>query len=76
MLRLVGHPVAVNPDELAQIAEREGWEILRFERLGRRIKAVAALIAMGLVGTAGLVVAARRTAGVPPASPRSRVGRS
>ena len=54
MLRLVGHPVAVNPDtELAQIAEREGWEVLRFEQLGRRLKAVAALVAMGLVGTAG-----------------------
>ena len=77
MLRLVGHPVAVNPDnELAKIAEREGWEILRFEQLGRRLKALAALVAMGLVGTAGRAVASRRVAGVPPASPRSRVGRS
>ena len=77
MLRLVGHPVAVNPDnELSQIAEREGWEILRFEQLGRRLKAVAALVAMGLVGTAGRAVATRRAGGVPPASPRSRTGGS
>ena len=74
MLRLVGHPVAVNPDrELEQIARAEGWEVLRFERLGRRIKAAAALVAMGLVGQAGRTVAARR-AGVPPAAPRSRRG--
>ena len=37
MLRLVGHPVAVNPDkELARVARAEGWEIMRFERLGPR----------------------------------------
>ena len=39
MLRLVGHPVAVNPDaELGRVAREEGWEILRFERLGRRLR--------------------------------------
>ena len=39
MLRAVGHPVAVNPDsELARVAREEGWEILRFERLGRRLR--------------------------------------
>jgi HAD superfamily hydrolase (TIGR01490 family) len=72
MLRLVGHPVAVNPDsDLQQIATAEGWEILHFERLGRRLKAAAALLAMGLVGHAGRTVATRR-AGVPPAAPRAR----
>ena len=76
MLRLVGHPVAVNPDaELERVATDEGWEILRFERLGRRLKAVAALVAMGLVGQAGRTVAVRR-AGVPPAAPRARGRRS
>ena len=36
MLRAVGHPVAVNPDaELARVAREEGWEIMRFETLGR-----------------------------------------
>ena len=39
MLRLVGHPVAVNPDaELGRVARDEGWEVLRFERLGRRLR--------------------------------------
>jgi HAD superfamily hydrolase (TIGR01490 family) len=76
MLRLVGHPVAVNPDaDLALIAAQEGWEVLRFEQFGRRLKALAALLAMGLVGTAGRAVARRRSSGVPPASPRTRAGR-
>ena len=54
MLRAVGHPVAVNPDkELARIARAEGWEILRFERLGRRLRvAGAAALAAGLGGAA------------------------
>ncbi len=72
MLRLVGHPVAVNPDaELERVAREAGWEVLRFERLGRRLKALAALAAMGLVGTAGRA-AVRRGGGIPPAAPRAR----
>jgi hypothetical protein len=50
MLRLVGHPVAVNPDkELGRVAREEGWEIMRFERLGRtlRVAAAAALLSGG-----------------------------
>jgi HAD superfamily hydrolase (TIGR01490 family) len=54
MLRLVGHPVAVNPDaELARVAREEGWEIMRFERLGRRLRiaggvaAAASALAVG-----------------------------
>jgi HAD superfamily hydrolase (TIGR01490 family) len=47
MLRAVGHPVAVNPDTpLLRIAREEGWEVLRFERLGRRLKIVAAALAV------------------------------
>jgi HAD superfamily hydrolase (TIGR01490 family) len=43
MLRLVGHAVAVNPDaELARVAREEGWEIMRFERLGLRLRIAAA----------------------------------
>jgi HAD superfamily hydrolase (TIGR01490 family) len=46
MLRAVGHPVVVNPDrELARVAAAEGWEVMRFETLGRRLKIVAALAA-------------------------------
>ena len=47
MLEAVGHPVVVNPDPaLAAIAKREGWQAMRFERLGRRL-------AIGPAGTAG-----------------------
>lgn len=54
MLRAVGHPVAVNPDsELARVAAQEGWEIMRFERLGRRLKMLAAGVAAAAVGGAG-----------------------
>jgi HAD superfamily hydrolase (TIGR01490 family) len=54
MLRVVGHPVAVNPDaELARVAREEGWEIMRFDRLGRRLRIFAALTAAGLLGVSG-----------------------
>jgi HAD superfamily hydrolase (TIGR01490 family) len=54
MLRLVGHPVAVNPDrELERIAHENAWEIMRFERLGRRIKV---LLAAGAAATAAAAV--------------------
>jgi HAD superfamily hydrolase (TIGR01490 family) len=63
MLRLVGHPVAVNPDaELGRVARVEGWEILRFERLGRRLRVLgAAGVAAGLGGL-GSIVLSRRSA--------------
>jgi HAD superfamily hydrolase (TIGR01490 family) len=73
MLRVVGHPVVVNPDhELAAIAKKEGWAVLRFDRLGRRLKAGAALAgaaAAGGIGTAALAARARaaRAAGPPAA---------
>jgi HAD superfamily hydrolase (TIGR01490 family) len=55
MLRLVGHPVAVNPDaELARVARAEGWEILRFERLGRRLRVGVAAVALGGIGSVAL----------------------
>jgi HAD superfamily hydrolase (TIGR01490 family) len=62
MLRAVGHPVAVNPDpELAQVAREEGWEVLRFDRLGRRLKAAAALAGAAVAGGAGsAAIAVRR----------------
>ena len=61
MLRAVGHPVVVNPDnELARVARDEGWEIMRFDKLGRRLKLGAAVGAVGVIGaTAGGVAAAR-----------------
>jgi HAD superfamily hydrolase (TIGR01490 family) len=61
MLRAVGQPVVVNPDaELRRVAREQGWEIMRFERLGRRLKAVAAFAFAALVGTGVRTVAVRR----------------
>jgi hypothetical protein len=54
MLRAVGHPVAVNPDaELARVAREEGWEIMRFDRLGRRLRLAGGATAIGLLGVGG-----------------------
>jgi hypothetical protein len=59
MLRAVGHPVVVNPDtELGRVARQEGWEVMRFEQLGRRLKAGAAVVLMALVGGGTRVVVA------------------
>jgi HAD superfamily hydrolase (TIGR01490 family) len=61
MLRAVGHPVAVNPDaELARVAVAEGWDVLRFETLGRRLKLGAAVVAAAAAGQVGRRVATRR----------------
>jgi len=64
MLEAVGHPVAVNPDNaLERIARERGWQIMRFDRLGRRVKLGAAVCGVALVGVGGGYVAARmRTA--------------
>jgi HAD superfamily hydrolase (TIGR01490 family) len=61
MLRAVGNPVAVNPDPpLAAIAREEGWQTLRFERLGRRLTAVAVTILATVAGFGATRVAAHR----------------
>lgn len=58
MLRAVGHAVVVNPDaELTRIARGEGWEIVRLDRLGRRLKVLGAL--GGGAAAAGIGMAAR-----------------
>ncbi|UGS35034.1 HAD family hydrolase [Capillimicrobium parvum] len=60
MLRAVGHPVAVNPDaELARVAREEGWEVMRFETLGRRLKIGAAAVAVAAAGTVARKVVRR-----------------
>jgi HAD superfamily hydrolase (TIGR01490 family) len=62
MLRAVGHAVVVNPDvELTRIAREEGWEVLRLDRLGRRLKVAAALA--GGTAAAGMGAALRGVAG-------------
>jgi hypothetical protein len=61
MLRAVGNPVAVNPDPpLATIAREEGWQTLRFERLGRRLLAVGVTLIATVAGVSASRVAARR----------------
>jgi HAD superfamily hydrolase (TIGR01490 family) len=67
MLRAVGHPVAVNPDpELARIARAEGWRVMRFDRLRRRLRIAAAL---------GGVAAAAGTTGYVAGELRPRLAR-
>lgn len=61
MLRVVGHPVAVNPDKpLLRTAREEGWEVMRFERLGTRLRFLGAAVVGTLVGAAGVAVTRRR----------------
>jgi HAD superfamily hydrolase (TIGR01490 family) len=61
MLRAVGNPVAVNPDPaLAAIARQEGWQTMRFERLGRRLVALAVTLLATVAGFGASRVAARR----------------
>ncbi|WP_249021211.1 HAD family phosphatase [Conexibacter sp. S30A1] len=44
MLRAVGHPVAVNPDaELERLAREAGWQIMRLDRLGLKLRLAGAL---------------------------------
>jgi HAD superfamily hydrolase (TIGR01490 family) len=63
MLRAVGHPVAVNPDaELAAVAAEEGWQVMRFEQLGRRLAIAGTTLAAAAIGGMGTVLAARRGA--------------
>jgi HAD superfamily hydrolase (TIGR01490 family) len=71
MLRAVRHAVVVNPDpHLRRIAVEEGWETLHLDRLGRRLKVLAALGAGTALAGLGRVVreralAARSDAGAP-----------
>src|SRR4051795_12487516 len=60
MMRAVGHPVAVNPDsELERVAREEGWQIMRFDKLGRRLRIAAVSAGLALVGGGGGYAAAR-----------------
>lgn len=61
MLELVGNPVAVNPDaELLALSRERGWQVMRFERLGRRLAVGASLLTAGVVGGGGSLYARRR----------------
>ena len=72
MLEAVGHPVAVNPDApLAEVAKREGWEVLRFEKLGKRLRIGIGMLLAAALGSSGTWLARRRAA----AKPRVRLPR-
>jgi HAD superfamily hydrolase (TIGR01490 family) len=61
MLRLVGHPVVVNPDkELLRVARAEGWQVMRFDRLGRRLKTAVGLVGAAVAGGVGSAALATR----------------
>jgi HAD superfamily hydrolase (TIGR01490 family) len=64
MLRAVGHPVAVNPDPaLERVAREEGWRIMRFDKLHRRLKLAGAAAGLTLAaGGGGFMVARSRRA--------------
>ena len=62
MLRAVGHPVAVNPDpKLARIARHEDWQVLRFDRLRRRMRMAAVVTVAATAGGVGSVALVGRT---------------
>jgi HAD superfamily hydrolase (TIGR01490 family) len=61
MLRVVGNPVVVNPDrELERIARAEGWRIMRFDKLRRRVALATGVGAGALLAGAGGYWAAER----------------
>jgi hypothetical protein len=78
MLNVVGHPVAVNPDgELSRVAREKGWEVLRFDRLGRRLRtAVALAFAAAAGGILSAVLAARERESRRRARPIASAARS
>jgi HAD superfamily hydrolase (TIGR01490 family) len=69
MLRAVGIPVVVNPDEeLTAIAVAEGWRVMRFERLGRRLALAGlsvVLLAAGLLGRRRIPAWSQRNSRMP-----------
>jgi HAD superfamily hydrolase (TIGR01490 family) len=76
MLRAVGTPVVVNPDEeLARIAREEGWRVMRFERLGRRLALAglsALLVGAGVLGRHRIASSWTQKGSRFPASPAKR----
>ncbi len=75
MLRAVGQPVVVNPDaELRRIAAEEDWEVLRLDRLGQRLKVLAALGAVAALGGLGRAVQGARGSGRGGGRPGPRGG--
>ena len=66
MLQSVGHAVVVNPDaELLEIARRERWRVMRFEKLGRKLAIAGATVLAAAAGGAGALASKRRNSGGP-----------
>jgi HAD superfamily hydrolase (TIGR01490 family) len=64
MLRSVGNAVVVNPDaDLLEIARQEGWQVMRFEKLGRKLAIVGATALAAAAGGAGALASKRRHSG-------------
>jgi HAD superfamily hydrolase (TIGR01490 family) len=60
MLRSVGHAVVVNPDgPLLEIARQEDWQVVRFEKLGRKL-AIAGATALAAAAGAAASASKRR----------------
>jgi HAD superfamily hydrolase (TIGR01490 family) len=61
MLRAVGNPVVVNPDEpLREAAKAEGWRVMHFERLGRKLAIAGATALAAAIGTSSRALVRRR----------------
>jgi phosphoserine phosphatase len=61
MLRAVGNAVVVNPDQaLLEVARAEGWRVMRFERLGRKLAIAGATVLAAAIGTSSRALIARR----------------
>lgn len=64
MLRAVGNAVVVNPDSaLLAVARAEGWRVLRFDKLGRRLAIIGATALAAAVGGGASVASRRRRSG-------------
>src|SRR5512139_2787116 len=61
MLRSVGQAVVVNPDaDLLEIARQEGWQVMRFEKLGRKLAIAGATMLAAAAGGIGALASRRR----------------
>jgi phosphoserine phosphatase len=73
MLRAVGNAVAVNPDTaLLEVARAEGWRVMRFEKLGRRLTMIGATLTAAVVGGGSALIARRRQAAPRRGASRAR----
>jgi HAD superfamily hydrolase (TIGR01490 family) len=64
MLRCVGHAVVVNPDgPLLEIARQEGWQVMRFEKLGRKLAIAGATVLAAAAGGVAARASKRRDGG-------------